>query len=301
MFNLIIQSAAIKEVHEGTNISIESLCRLSKVSRAAYYGWLNHIKSGRELLREKVAQEVVKIHQEYPDMGYRRMNDWIKKYSESHLMVSDSLVLRVRRILNIKSVIKYKTDGCTRNAKDPKYIFENLLNRDFDAGVSNARWMTDVTEFKYTTADGVLHKLYLSAIIDGHDRRIVSYVIGDRNNTALAFETMEKALKENPGAHPMIHTDRGFQYTSNGFHKIVEKAGLVHSMSRVGCCADNGLMEGFWGMLKRERYYTRKFTSRKAVVSMINGYIYFYNNKRIQRKLHLLAPMEVFNAAPMAA
>ena len=177
------------------------------------------------------------------------MNDWIKKYSESHLMVSDSLVLRVRRILNIKSVIKYKTDGCTRNAKDPKYIFENLLNRDFDAGVSNARWMTDVTEFKYTTADGVLHKLYLSAIIDGHDRRIVSYVIGDRNNTALAFETMEKALKENPGAHPMIHTDRGFQYTSNGFHKIVEKAGLVHSMSRVGCCADNGLMEGFWGML----------------------------------------------------
>ena len=66
-------------------------------------------------------------------------------------------------------------------------------------------------------------------------------------------------------------------------------------MSRVGCCADNGLMEGFWGMLKRERYYTRKFTSRKAVVSMINGYIYFYNNKRIQRKLHLLAPMEVFN------
>ncbi|WP_418467388.1 transposase, partial [Dialister hominis] len=89
--------------------------------------------------------------------------------------------------------------------------------------------------------------------------------------------------------------------TSNGFHKIVEKAGLVHSMSRVGCCADNGLMEGFWGMLKRERYYTRKFTSRKAVVSMINGYIYFYNNKRIQRKLHLLAPMEVFNAAPMAA
>ncbi|WP_418239157.1 IS3 family transposase [Dialister hominis] len=53
--------------------------------------------------------------------------------------------------------------------------------------------------------------------------------------------------------------------------------------------------------MKRERYYTRKFTSRKAVVSMINGYIYFYNNKRIQRKLHLLAPMEVFNTAPMAA
>lgn len=74
-----------------------------------------------------------------------------------------------------------------------KIHFENLLNRDFDAGVSNARWMTDVTEFKYTTADGsFLHKLYLSAIIDGHDRRIVSYVIGDRNNTALAFETMEK-------------------------------------------------------------------------------------------------------------
>ncbi|HJI42335.1 MAG TPA: hypothetical protein OIL83_03460 [Veillonellaceae bacterium] len=129
----------------------------------------------------------MKIHQEYPDMGYRRMNDWIKKYSESHLMVSDSLVLRVRRILNIKSVIKYKTDGCTRNAKDPKYIFENLLNRDFDAGVSNARWMTDVTEFKYTTADGVLHKLYLSAIIDGHDRRIVSYVIGDRKQYCTGF------------------------------------------------------------------------------------------------------------------
>ena len=102
-----------------------------------------------------------------------------------------------------------------------------------------------------------MHKVYLSAILDLCDRRPVAYVIGDSNNNALVFETFDKAVKANPGAHPIFHSDRGYQYTSRRFHQKLEEAGMVQSMSRVAHCTDNGVMEGFWGILKREMYYGR--------------------------------------------
>ena len=90
------------------------------------------------------------------------------------------------------------------------------------------------------------------------DRRIVSYVIRDRNDNKLVFDTLDKAVLENPNAHPLFHSDRGFQYTSRTFHKKLLDAGMTQSMSRVGRCIDNGPMEGFWGILKRECYYGHK-------------------------------------------
>ena len=110
-------------------------------------------------------------------------------------------------------------------------------------------------------------------------------MIGDSNNNPLVFDTFDKAIKENPDAHPIFHSDRGFQYTSKTFHRKLLDQKMTQSMSRVGKCIDNGPMEGFWGLLKRERYYKRRFTSREAIVSMIEEYIYYYNNKRYQRNL----------------
>ena len=132
----------------------------------------------------------------------------------------------------------------------------------------------------------------LSAILDLYDRRIVAYVIGDSNNTPLVYDTFEQAVAMNPDAHPLFHSDRGFQYTSNVFHQKLLDHGMVQSMSRVGKCIDNGPMEGFWGILKRERYYKYKFNSREEVVAMISEYIDYYNNKRYQRRLGVLTPME---------
>ena len=165
------------------------------------------------------------------------------------------------------------------------------MKREFYADRPNAKWLTDVTEFKYYIGLEV-HKLYLSAILDLFDRRIVSFVIRDRNDNALVFQTFDKAVAENPDAHPLFHSDRGFQYTNRVFHAKLEQAGMTQSMSRVGRCIDNGPMEGFWGILKRERYYGRRFTSREELVKMIEDYIAYYNTGRLQRGLGVLTPFE---------
>ncbi|WP_368234149.1 transposase [Bifidobacterium pseudocatenulatum] len=100
------------------------------------------------------------------------------------------------------------------------------------------------------------------------------------------------ALLRNPGAQPLFHSDRGFQYTNRTFHTKLVNAGIIQSMSRVAKCIDNGPMEGFWGILKRERYYGKRFTDRSTLVKMIEDYIDYYNNKRLQRNLGILTPME---------
>lgn len=170
---------------------------------------------------------------------------------------------------------------------------ENILNREFSADAPNEKWLTDVTEFKYYH-NNAKHKIYLSAILDLYDRRIVSYAIGDSNNNPLVFQTLDKAIENNPEAHPLFHSDRGFQYTNRAFHNKLEAAGMTQSMSRVAKCIDNGPMEGFWGILKRERYYGKHFSDRKSLVNMIETYIDYYNNKRLQRNLGVLTPMEKY-------
>ena len=205
--------------------------------------------------------------------------------------VNDKRVLRICRKRNIRSTIKYSNQGCTRQSANPQYIAENILNREFTADAPNEKWLTDVTEFKYYIGTEV-HKIYLSAILDLYDRRIVSFIIGDSNNNALVFDTFDEAVKANPDAHPLFHSDRGYQYTSRVFHAKLENAGMTQSMSRVAKCIDNGPMEGFWGILKRERYYGKRFTNKEALAKMIEDYIDYYNNKRLQRNLGVLTPME---------
>jgi transposase InsO family protein len=122
----------------------------------------------------------------------------------------------------------------------------------------------------------------------------VSFVIRDHNDNKIVFDTFDSAVTANPGAHPLFHSDRGFQYTNRVFHSKLADAGMTQSMSRVGCCIDNGPMEGFWGIIKREKYYGRKFTSREELVQVITDYIDYYNNRRYQRRLYTLAPMEVY-------
>lgn len=207
--------------------------------------------------------------------------------------MNDKRVLRLCRKQGIKSTIQYSNNGCTRQASNPQYIAENILNREFRAEAPNKKWLTDVTEFHYYIGPQK-HKVYLSAILDLFDRRIVSYIIRDFNNNALVFDTFDAAVNANPEAHPLFHSDRGFQYTNRTFHAKIEAAGMIQSMSRVAKCIDNGPMEGFWGILKRERYYGRRFTSRESVIEMIEEYIEYYNNKRLQRNLGVLTPMEKY-------
>ena len=226
-----------------------------------------------------------------PDKGYRRINDELRH--DHGIRVNDKRILRICRVRGIKSTIKYGNNGCTRRAKNPQYLAENLLDRQFFAEKPNEKWLTDVTEFKWY--EGItVHKVYLSAILDLYDRRIVAYVVSDRNDNPLVYKTLDKAVKANPGAHPLFHSDRGFQYTNRTFHRKLEKAGMTQSMSRVAHCIDNGPMEGFWGILKRERYYGKRFISKRELIYMIECFIRYYNTRRVQRNLGVLTPMEKY-------
>lgn len=268
------------------------------MSRAAYYRWLKGKKSQRQQENERIAEIIEEIHTESSDKGYRRIRDDLEH--DYHIHVNEKRVLRICREKDIKSTIKYKNNGCTRHAKNPLHIAKNILNRDFHAQRPNEKWLTDVTEFKYYV-DGEVRKVYLSAILDLYDRRIVSYVIRDRNDNPLVFDTLDAAVAANPDAHPLFHSDRGFQYTNRTFYAKLCEAGMTQSMSRVGKCIDNGPMEGFWGILKRERYYGRRFTSREELVGMIDAYIFYYNNRRVQRNLGVLTPFEKHQSYLFAA
>ena len=225
-----------------------------------------------------------------PDKGYRRIRDDLERYHG--IKANDKRVLRICRKKGIKSTIKYSNNGCTRQAVNPQFIADNILNRNFTAEAPNQKWLTDVTEFKWYDESKDKHKVYLSAILDLYDRRIVAYVISDHNDNHLVFNTFDKAIVSNLGATPLCHSDRGFQYTNRNFHAKLEAAGMIQSMSRIAKCIDNGPMEGFWGILKRERYYGNRFTSRDSLMKMIEDYIEYYNTRRLQRKLGILTPFE---------
>lgn len=167
---------------------------------------MNREIPAQESENRQIAEEIEKIHNASPDKGYRRIRDELERYHG--IKANDKRVLRLCRKRGIKSTIKYANNGCTRQAKNPQYIAENLLNREFAAKMPNEKWLTDITEFHYYIG-AEKHKVYLSAILDLYDRRIVSYIIGDSNNNALVFETFDVAVRANPDAHPLLHSDRG--------------------------------------------------------------------------------------------
>lgn len=274
-------------------------CRILKVSRSAYYKWLRGDAGGRVRQNRFIAGKIEEIHNEDPSKGYRRINDDLRR--RHGIRVNDKRILRICRARGIRSTIKYASHGCTIKADNPQFIAENILDRDFTAEKPNEKWLTDVTEFKWYDENKDKHKVYLSAILDLFDRRIVSYVISDRNDIPLVFTTFDQAIAANPGASPLCHSDRGFQYTCRTFHAKLEAAGMTQSMSRVGKCIDNGPMEGFWGILKRERYYGRRFNSRKELIDMIESFIHYYNNGRYQRRFGVLTPMEKHEQYYLAA
>ena len=196
--------------------------------------------------------------------------------------------------LGIKSVIRKKS---SKYIYSPTYYLpENFLQRNFNASKPNEKWLTDVTEFKWY-ANNKKHRLYLSVILDLYDRSIVSYVVSSRNNNALTLDTFEKAIKANPTAKPIFHSDRGVNYTSQNFQFRVITQGMTPSLSRKGRCIDNGPMEGLWGIIKSEMYNLRSFENESELRKAIDEYIHFYNNERFQDRFGTRTPIEVRTAA----
>ena len=283
---------AITYLHETENYPIQKLCALLHLNRSSYYKWKKRVSSESQMTNEQIIVWIKELYEEQNGiLGYRQMTVAINRLHNTHY--NKKRIRRLMQILHIKSVCRVRKK--TYIPSTPESVAENVLNREFYADAPNEKWLTDVTEFKFYAGPEV-KKLYLSAILDLYDRRIVAYKIGLSNNNQLVFDTFDEAVSLNPNAHPLFHSDRGFQYTSKSFHSKLVDARMRQSMSRVGKCIDNGPMEGFWGILKSEMYYLKKFTSQEELTDAIENYISFYNTQRFQKKLHCMTPMEFHHA-----
>jgi putative transposase len=255
------------------------------IPRSSYYKWVKREETVLETENKMLMTEIIKIYEEVDGIyGYRRMMMNLNRRLGQ--IYNHKRIYRLMRLSGLQSVIRRRRKSYMRST--PQHVAENVLNREFTVDKLNLKWVTDVTEFKY----GNSQKAYLSAIMDLHDKSIVAYILGHSNNNNLVFKNLDIALLASPGASPMIHSDRGYQYTSHEFKRKLDAAGMTQSMSRVGKCIDNGPMEGFWGILKCEKYYLHKYNSYEDLSNAIDEYIRFYNTKRLQKKLNSLSPME---------
>lgn len=263
------------------------MCQQLNISRAGYYKWLNREQPKEEIENEQIALWIREYDEKFKHtLGYRRMRNYINRDKNRHY--SKRRIQRIMRVLGIKSMIRRQQKAYRHST--PKTTAENVLHREFEALKPNEKWGTDVTEFKVPMSN---KKVYLSAILDFYDKSVVSYVISNRNNNKLVFDTYDLALQSNPNVTPLFHSDRGFQYTSKVFQRKLLEQGMTQSMSRVSCCIDNGPTEGLWGIIKSEMYYISEFANEDELRQAIAEYIDYYNNGRYQERFNNLAPMEV--------
>jgi len=277
---------AVQSLNDKKGYPIAKLCEILALNRSSYYKWRRRDTRAQEAKDNELISCICSIQQYVNGIyGYRRMQINLRRRFGLHC--NKKRVYRVMRAIGMRSVIRRKRPNYKKST--PEITADNVLNRNFAVENVNEKWLTDVTEFKYGNGGG---KLYLSAILDLCDRSIVAYKVGHSNNNPLAFETFDAAVSAYSDAKPIFHSDRGFQYTNRVFRTKLDTQGMTQSMSRPGLCIDNGPMEAFWGTLKAEMYYLRKFGDAESLQTAIDKYIDFYNHRRYQAKLGGLAPME---------
>lgn len=261
--------------------SISDMCKFFVVSRSGYYGYVSRMNMpAKDLpLAEKIRECQEKCGETY---GYRRVHIWLERQGKFY---NPKTILRVMQKYNLLSVIRRKK---YRNYGEYLHRYPNLLNRDFKAEKPNQKWVTDISYIK--TKQGTL---YLSVIRDLYDNSIVSYKTGTEQNINLVLSTIREAKKkEKVTAELQLHSDQGFQYTSNQYFKLTQSYNITLSMSRKGNPYDNALAENFFSILKTECIYRIKLQSYDEARLVIDEYIHFYNNERIQLKTKL-TPLEL--------
>ena len=256
--------------------SISAMCRFFKVSRSGYYDYVSRMDiPAKDLpLAEKIKECQDKCGKTY---GYRRVHIWLERQGIFH---NPKTILRVMQKYNLLSAVRRKK---YRNYGEYLHRYPNLLNRDFKAERPNQKWVTDISYIK--TNQGTL---YLSVIRDLFDNSIVAYKTGTKQNINLVLSTIREAKKrEKVTAELQLHSDQGFQYTSQAYFKLTKSYNITPSMSRKGNPYDNALAENFFSILKTECIYRTKLQTYEDARLLIDEYIHFYNNERIQLKTKL--------------
>jgi len=189
--------------------------------------------------------------------------------------------------LKAKTIRKFKA---TTNSNHNLPVAENLLDRDFQPSEPNKAWAADITYI--WTNEGWL---YLAVVIDLYSRAVVGWSMSERMTRSLVMDAFTLAVKRrNPARGLIHHSDRGSQYASGDFQKLLEKCGAICSMSRKGNCWDNAPAESFFAVLKRGLIFHNQYQTRAQARQSIFEYIErFYNRKRIHSSLGYRTPFEV--------
>lgn len=264
--------------------SIEEMCRFLQVSRSGYYEWNKRDKNPRRQEDRKLA-EIIRTIYEQSKGRYGSPRIYQKLRTEG-FRCSRKRIARLMREMGLKARHKRKFK-VTTNSKHDHPIAPNLLNRQFKTDAPNQVWVADITYIR--TFEGWL---YLAAVMDLYSRKIVGWAMSDRMTADLAISALKMAIKRRrPGKGLMHHSDRGVQYASKPYRKVLKKYGITCSMSRKGNCWDNAPMESFFSTLKTECTQDKIYLARILAQREIFEFIEIdYNRNRLHSTIGYLSP-----------
>ncbi|SBV98897.1 IS150 conserved protein InsB [uncultured Dysgonomonas sp.] len=252
------------------------------MARSTFYYHISRINSTDKYadIRKRIVDIFEAHHKRY---GYRRV--YMQLLNEGYL-INHKTVQKLMAEMHLKSKVrkvKYKS-----YKGEVGRIAPNVLNRDFKAEKPYRKWATDVTEFKIEGK-----KAYLSPIIDMFNGEIISYTISDSPDLKMVMDMIKKAQnKVNITGELILHSDQGYHYQHKQYQMTLKKNGIIQSMSRKGNCLDNAVMENFFGIMKSELLYLKKFKSISEFKKELTEYIEYYNNERIKLKLKGKSPVK---------
>jgi len=253
---------------------VTALCRVMQVSTSAYYAW-------KKRPGQLISADVLHLHrrmkalfkQSRSSLGSREM---MKKLREEGFQVGRYKVRNLMKKLNLKVTqrIAYKV---TTKRKHSDEVADNLLNQNFNPVAANQVWAGDITYLK--TGEGWM---YLAIVMDLYSRRIVGWYISKRMTTDLICKAMIMAYNlRRPSKGLVFHSDRGSQYTSKRYRKLLDGYGVRASMGDVGACWDNAVVERFFGSLKHDWIFKIAQPTREHMKIDVAAYMRYYNLERL--------------------
>lgn len=263
------------------NVAVSVSCRVLGFSTQAYYRWLKNPVSCRDWADAHLINAALDAHHDDPTFGYRFVKDELENVG---IIASEN---RVQRLCSLQRIWSShaKKRGLNRKAGPP--VHDDLIGRNFTADHPNDKWVTDITE--HQTSEG---KLYVCLVKDLCSNRIVGYSIDSRMTAELACAALLMAIVTRQPAGTIIHSDRGSQFRSNVYTRIINKHGLRGSMGRVGACGDNAAMESFNSLLQKNVLDTKRWANREELRLAIVSWIHHkYNGQRRQRRLGRQTPI----------
>jgi putative transposase len=266
--------------------SISLLCEVLQVSRTGYYSWRTRGKSARQKEYDSlipVVKQAHKISQE--TYGARRISEEVEAQGIPCGRVKAKTLMKLAGVC-AKQKKKFKV---TTDSKHNLPVAPNLLNREFEVAVPDQVYVSDITYI--WTSEGWL---YLAIVLDLFSRQVVGWSLNSRMSRRLVMDALQMAIwRRRPASGLLFHSDRGSQYCSADFQKMLKKHKMISSMSRKGNCWDNAVAESFFGSLKTERVFFSNYTTRDEARKDIVDYIeMFYNSRRRHSYLGYVSPKE---------